>query len=169
VRRARGAIATADVLVLVLDGSRPLQEDERALLEGLDKARALVAINKIDLDSGIGLEEALRLKQSHGALEVSARTGAGIEALRRALEEAVSSGAAASREETFITNVRHRDLLAKAAGALARAADGTRRGVSDEYLIPDYREALDRLGEITGEVGIDGIYERIFRNFCIGK
>jgi tRNA modification GTPase len=169
VRRAHGAIATADVLILVLDGSRPLQGDERALLESLDTARALVAINKIDLDSGIGLEEALRLKQSHGALEVSARTGAGIEALRRALEEAVSSGAAASREETFITNVRHRDLLAKAAGALARAADGTRRGVSDEYLIPDYREALDRLGEITGEVGIDGIYERIFRNFCIGK
>lgn len=169
VRRARGAIATADVVILVLDGSRPLQGDERALLAGLDMARALVAINKVDLDSGIGLDEALRLKQSHGAFEISARTGAGIDALRRALEEAVSSGAAASREETFITNVRQRDLLAKAARALARASEGARRGVSDEYLILDYREALDRLGEITGEVGIDGIYERIFRNFCIGK
>jgi tRNA modification GTPase len=169
VRRARGAIATADILVLVLDGSRPLLDEERALLAGLDRSRALVAINKTDLEPGLGLGEALRLKQGHGALEVSARTGAGIDALRRALEEAVSSGTSASREDTFITNVRHRDLLMKAAAALARASEGTGRGVPDEYLIPDYREALDRLGEITGEVGIEGIYERIFRNFCIGK
>ena len=167
VRRARGAIAAADVLILVLDGSRPLQEEERALLAGLDSRRALVAINKVDLDRGLGPDEVRCL--SHEALEVSARTGAGIDALRRALEEIVSSGAAVSREETFITNVRHRDLLMKAAGALERASEGAGRGASDEYLIPDYREALDRLGEITGEVGIDGIYERIFRNFCIGK
>jgi len=169
VRRARGALAAADLLLLVLDGSRPLRDDERALLGGLEPARAVVAINKADLASGIGPHEALRLKQRHAALEVSAKTGAGIEALRRRLEEAAGSGAAATREETFITNVRHKDLLLKAAGALRRAGDGAVRGVPDEYLIPDYREALDRLGEITGEVGIDGIYERIFRNFCIGK
>ena len=169
VRRARGALAAADLLLLVLDGSRPLRDDERALLGGLEPARAVVAINKADLVSAIGPHEALRLKQRHAALEVSAKTGAGIEALRRRLEEAAGSGAAATREETFITNVRHKDLLLKAAGALRRAGDGAVRGVPDEYLIPDYREALDRLGEITGEVGIDGIYERIFRSFCIGK
>ncbi|HEV8701043.1 MAG TPA: tRNA uridine-5-carboxymethylaminomethyl(34) synthesis GTPase MnmE [Candidatus Polarisedimenticolia bacterium] len=169
VRRAREAIAASDVVIVVLDGSRPLLHEERTLLADLDRARALVAINKIDLESGLGLDEALRLKKRHGAHEVSARTGAGMDALRRGLEETVSSGAAASREETFITNVRHRDLLGKAAGALARVSEGAGRGVPDEYLIPDYREALDRLGEITGEVGIDGIYERIFRNFCIGK
>jgi len=161
---------TRDILEETLDlrGIPVALRDTAGLQDPKDEADA-VAINKIDLDSGIGLDEALRLKQSHGALEVSARTGAGIDGLRRALEAAVSSGAATSREETFITNVRHRDLLAKAAGALARASEGAGHGASDEYLIPDYREALDRLGEITGEVGIDGIYERIFRNFCIGK
>lgn len=169
VRRARGAIATADALLLVLDVSRPLLDAERALLGGLDPARAIVVLNKTDLDRGIGPEETRCLKQRHAALEISAKTGAGIEALRLRLEEAVGSGAAAAREETFITNVRHKDLLLKAARALARAAEGARRGVSEEYLLPDYREALDRLGEITGAVGIDGIYERIFKNFCIGK
>ncbi len=169
VRRARGAIATADVLLLVLDGSRPLRDDERTLLGGLDATPGIVVINKTDLACGIGLDEALRLKRRHAALEVSAKTGAGIEALRRRLLAAAGSDAAATREETFITNVRHRDLLLKAAGALARAGEGAGRGVPGEFLILDYREALDRLGEITGEVGIEGIYERIFKNFCIGK
>ena len=65
--------------------------------------------------------------------------------------------------------VRHRDLLARAAAALTRAERGARAGVTEEYLLLDYREALDRLGEITGEVGVDDIYDRIFKNFCIGK
>jgi len=81
----------------------------------------------------------------------------------------VTAGTAGSREEAFITNVRHRDLLIKAAAALARAERGARDGVSEEYLLLDYREAIDRLGEITGEVAIDDIYERIFKSFCIGK
>ncbi len=128
-----------------------------------------MVLNKIDLACGIGLDTALHLRQRCDALEVSAKTGQGIEALRRALGRAVASEGVAGREETFVTNVRHRDLLERAAAALACAEEGARRGVSDECLLLDCREALDRLGEITGEVGIDGIYERIFLNFCIGK
>jgi tRNA U34 5-carboxymethylaminomethyl modifying GTPase MnmE/TrmE len=52
---------------------------------------------------------------------------------------------------------------------MARAEEGCREGVADEYLLLDFHEAIARLGEITGAVGIDGIYERIFKNFCIGK
>src|SRR5206468_12673493 len=103
------------------------------------------------------------------ALEVSAKSGQGIETLRLRLVQAVGSGAVAEREGIFITNVRHRDLLLRAAAAMARAEEGALRGVVDECLLLDYREALDRLGEVTGDVGIDGIYERIFKNFCIGK
>jgi tRNA modification GTPase len=169
VRRARGALESADRVLLVLDWSRPLTEEESALIGAIEDGRGLVVLNKIDLACGLGLDTALRLKQRCGALEVSAKTGQGIEDLRRALGQAVASEGAAGREETFITNVRHHDLLLRAAAALARAEEGARRGVSDECLLLDCREALDRLGEITGDVGIDGIYERIFLNFCIGK
>src|SRR5207245_2822517 len=78
-------------------------------------------LNKIDLACGVGADEALGLKLRHGALEVSARSGAGIDALRLKLEEAVTEGMAGSCEGAFITNVRHRDLLARAAAALTRA------------------------------------------------
>jgi tRNA modification GTPase len=169
VRRARGAVESADRILLVLDWSRPLTQEEEILIAAVKDAGGLVVLNKIDLACGIGLDTALRLKKELGALEVSAKTGRGIEDLRRLLGQAVASEGGAEREETFITNVRHRDLLVRAAAALARAEEGARRGVSDECLLLDCREALDRLGEITGEVGIDGIYERIFVNFCIGK
>ena len=111
----------------------------------------------------------MRLRCGYGAIEVSAKSGQGIESLRSRLAEIVGQGGVASREEVFITNVRHRDLLLRAAASLGRAEEACLNGMSDECLLLDYREALDRLGEITGEVGIDGIYERIFKNFCIGK
>ena len=128
-----------------------------------------MVLNKNDRPCGLASGETLRLKERLGALEVSAKTGLGIDALRRRLEEALTAGAAVEREDAFITNVRHRDLLARAAATLAYAEHGARDGVTEEYLLLDYREALDRLGEITGEVGVDDIYDRIFKNFCIGK
>ncbi len=168
VRRARAALQSADLILLVLDWSRALSDDERALLGGIEPGRLLVVLNKIDLACGLGLDVALRLKQRYGAVEVSAKSGQGIEILRLRLEQAVGSGSMA-HEEIFITNVRHHDLLLRAAAALGHAREGGMRGLTDECLLLDYREALDRLGEITGEVGIDGIYERIFTRFCIGK
>jgi tRNA modification GTPase len=169
VRRARGALSGADRVLLVLDWSRPLLEDERRLLRDTASGRTIVVLNKIDLPCGIGLDTALGLKREHEALEVSARSGEGITALRARLRDVVGSGPAVDGMDTFVTNVRHHDLLVRAAAALARAEDGSRRGIAEECLLLEYREALDRLGEITGEVGIDGIYDRIFSTFCIGK
>ena len=71
--------------------------------------------------------------------------------------------------QAFLTNVRHRDRMVQAAGALARAEGAAKDGIGGEYLVLDLKAALDHLGEITGEVGLDGIYDRIFRSFCIGK
>ena len=81
VRRARGALESADRVLLVLDWSRPLSEEENGLLDAVADGRCLVILNKIDLACGLGLDTVLRLKQRRGALEVSAKTGQGIEAL----------------------------------------------------------------------------------------
>ncbi|MBI4169622.1 MAG: tRNA uridine-5-carboxymethylaminomethyl(34) synthesis GTPase MnmE [Acidobacteria bacterium] len=169
VRRAREAMRTADLLLLVLDRSRPMQEEERTLLPSIAGSRCVVALNKSDLDCGIGADQALELRERAGALEVSAKSGDGIEGLRRRLGVEVGSEGIASREGAVVTNARHRDLLVKSAAALARAEQAAADGVGEECLLLDLKEALDRLGEITGEVGIEGIYERIFKNFCIGK
>jgi len=169
VRRARAVLESADRLLVILDASRALSSDERSLLGGEPDGRRLVVLNKCDLPRR--LEDEGVIRSANGGrvpLEVSAKTGLGIETLRRALRDSVALHGT-ERETPFVTNVRHRDLLLRAAAALERAGDGARRGVSEECLLLDGREALDRLGEITGEVGVDGIYERIFSTFCIDK
>jgi tRNA modification GTPase len=169
VARARRAADAADLLLVVLDWSRPLGSEERDLLKGLEGGRAVVVLSKADLPCGAGMDQVLYLRRRHQAMEVSSKSGEGIDDLRRRLEEAVTSGAAGSREEIVLTNVRHHDLLLKSAEALERCEGAARDRVGEEYLLVDLKEALERLGQITGEVGVDDIYERIFSRFCIGK
>jgi tRNA modification GTPase len=169
VGRARVAADGADVVIAVVDWSRPLDPAETARIEALDTARTLVAINKVDAARGLALDAVLHLRKRHGACEVSARTGEGIDDLRRRIEARVSPAGALAPDETFLTSLRQRDLLNRAAASLSRAEGAARDGLGGEYIVVDLRDAIDRLGEITGGVDIDAIYERLFASFCIGK
>ena len=89
--------------------------------------------------------------------------------LRRRLLERVSPAGALRPDELFLTSLRQRDLLARAAESLRRAEAAGGDGLGGECIALDLREALDRLGEIAGEVGLDEIYDQLFSSFCIGK
>jgi tRNA modification GTPase len=169
VRRTRLLMETADAFIIVLDWSRSLDDEELEILRDLASGTAVVVFNKSDLSCGVGWDRVLYLRKRFDALGISALTGEGIGDLRGRLAEVVTGGRVASREDMFITNVRHHDLLRKSAEALQRVEGAARDRVGDEYLVVDLKRGLDLLGEITGEVGVDGIYERIFKNFCIGK
>ncbi len=169
IRRSRAAIEAADLRLLVFDGSRPLIDDEEKLLRDEEGRHTLILLNKRDLPGRLEVERIRALRPGVEILEISARTGDGIDRVRERMAAAVSGGPAGAGEETFLTNVRHRDLLQKGGDALARCQGAARDGVGEECLVLDLREALDRLGEISGEVGIEGIYDRIFSRFCIGK
>jgi tRNA modification GTPase len=169
VGRARTAAAGADVVLAVVDWSRPLDAAEREQIAALEPARALVVINKVDTPRGLGLDTVLHLRKRHGAVEVSAKTGEGIEDLRRRIDALVSPAGALAPDEAHLTSLRQRDLLERAARSLAQAEGAARDGLGGEYVVVDLRAAVDRLGEITGSVDIDAIYDRLFASFCIGK
>jgi tRNA modification GTPase len=169
VERARRAVGEADVVVAVLDRSRPPRRDERALLAALAGRRCLLVLNKSDLDCGLPAADRADYRDRLGALEVSALEGAGIGALRARLAALVAEDAALDRESLFVTSLRHRDLLRRSAAAMRRAEGAGRDGLGAECVLIDLREAIDRLGEITGAVDIERIHETIFGTFCIGK
>ena len=169
IARARAAAAGADVLIAVVDRSRPLAAAEHDEIAALDPARSLVVINKADTPRGLALETVLHLRKRHGAIEVSAKSGEGIDDLRRRIETQVSPAGALAPDELFLTSLRQRDLLERAAASLRSAEGAGRDGLGGEYVVVDLREALDRLGEITGDVDLETIYERLFSTFCIGK
>jgi tRNA modification GTPase len=162
VRRARAARHEADLEMLVLDGSRPLDPAER---EALDRATGeggrvtVVVVNKIDLPAAA--------RYPAGALGVSARTGEGLEALRAAIRQRVSG--ADLLEDPILTDARHARAVERARDALGRAARAAGDGWSEELVLEDLREAMHNLGSITGEFTRDDLYDRIFSTFCIGK
>ena len=169
VERARAAAQGADVVLVVLDWSRPWREADRETIEAAGADRALVVLNKVDLPCRVGLDRVLSLRQRHATLEVSAGSGEGIEDLRRRLLERVSPLGAVQPDEIFLTSVRQKDLVARAAAAIERALEAHRERRGLECVAVDLREALDRLGELSGEVGLDDLYDRLFSTFCIGK
>ncbi|HEX4825971.1 MAG TPA: tRNA uridine-5-carboxymethylaminomethyl(34) synthesis GTPase MnmE [Candidatus Polarisedimenticolaceae bacterium] len=152
-RRARVAAGESHLSVVVLDASRPPTPDERALLAG---AASVVVANKSDLTSVVAWP---------GAIPVSAKSGAGVSALRSAIVRALVGGE--ETEDPAITDLRHLEALERAAASLRCACEAEPAGL--ELVTDDLRDALEALGTITGEVANDALYDRIFATFCIGK
>ncbi len=169
VERTRREIDGADLVVLVVDQSTPVQDQDLAVFALLAGRPFLLAGSKADLPpapgpaggSGAGLPARERIA-------VSAVTGAGLPALREAIVRGLLGGAAGGAE-ALVTNSRHIEALdrARAAAATARAAAGA--GEPGEIVAGEVRLALEALGEVTGEGAAPDLFERIFARFCIGK
>ena len=161
--RARAARAVAQLLVVVLDRSRPLEDEDRDLLEEARTTRSVIAANKIDLpaawDAG---------RETPDALLISATSGEGVDQLRRAMSRRLAEGAG-TRDAPAITNVRHVDLVARARHALERAAAAARAQTPEEFVLTDLNEARATLEEVTGARSADATLTAIFTRFCIGK
>ncbi len=167
VDRASASAGDADVVLVVVDGSeadaRLLGEDRRIWDEHASRPRCLV-VNKGDLMGTTPWTAAWA-----GAAEpftVSARTGAGLDALRLHLAGVVGC---VEWEPATVTNVRHLDLLARAEDAVGRAAAAARDGAPEEFVALDVRDALHALEEIRGRVTSQDVIDGIFARFCIGK
>lgn len=166
VRRAQRAREEADLVLLVLDGSREIEPLETEALErsrgDLERQRTVVAVNKCDLPGAT--ERAV----AHPAPQrVSALSGQGIDSLRAELRGRLLG--AGPLEDPIITNHRHAAALERTRSALEQAARAADDGLSEELLLEDLRRAMSHLGEITGEFSNEALYDRIFSTFCIGK
>ncbi|MGO9636682.1 MAG: tRNA uridine-5-carboxymethylaminomethyl(34) synthesis GTPase MnmE [Terracidiphilus sp.] len=167
-RRSREALADAALVVIVLDATQPLNDEERRLLEAVEGRPALVAVNKRDLVWN--LPEVDRPAPDCGdlpALATSALTGEGIPALRERILELATGGAAA--EPGMLTSLRHQQAIAAALAALDDAAQANTASIPHEMILLDLYRALWALDSLTGQTTPDDILNLIFSTFCIGK
>ena len=160
IARARQAAAAADIAIVVLDRSQPLNEDDEALIRTTPADRRVIVASKSDLPPAWNAEAA-------GALTVSSITDDGIGALRGALAQA--SGIAELRDRGSIANLRHLALLRRVRASLATANDAARARVPEEFVLADLHQARAHLEEITGVRAPDEVLQTIFARFCIGK
>ncbi len=166
IERARNIIKESGLIVCIFDGSRTLDENDRALILLASGENALAVINKTDLACGIDCRE---IEDAFGtAVYISAANGDGIDALRAAIKKRALSGAELCGD-TLITNIRHKSALDAASQSLSAAIERLSIGVDAEICELDIADSLSHLGEITGDSVREDMIERIFENFCVGK
>ena len=168
VARSREALADAALVLVVLDATQPLNDEERRLLTAVEGRPALVAVNKSDLaEEGSAAQEVAGVLAGVPALATSALTGEGIAALRERIL-ALATGGAAS-EPGMLTSLRHHQAIETALAALADAAQANSTAIPHEMILLDLYRALGALDSLTGQTTSDDILNLIFSTFCIGK
>ena len=165
IQKSLEALADADMVLVVLDASRPVSDKDRELLAQAGQRKTIVVDNKADLTSPLRRE----LNFAAPAIRTSALNGDGIPALRAEILRQIQGESAPQTETAFLTNLRHQRLVQQSLeslGAAARAVDGR---VPHEMVLLDLYAALRALDEITGATTTDDILNLIFGTFCIGK
>jgi tRNA modification GTPase len=166
--RARKAWATADLVLVVLDASLPLEPDDFRLLDETSGTPRLIVAHKADLKPAWrGVDSA------DPSVAVSSKTGAGLELLCRAIRLALEGGEATPvRDTAAVTNMRHTALLERASSAMRRAGDALDAPggpAPEEFILTDLQEARAALEEVTGRRTSEDLLRHIFSRFCIGK
>jgi tRNA modification GTPase len=164
IARSREALADAALVLVVLDATQPLDEEEHRLLAAVEGRPALVAVNKCDLAAAADTAEEIGGLR---APRTSALTGEGIAALRERIL-ALATGGAAS-EPGMLTSLRHHQAIATALAALSDAAGANANAIPHEMILLDLYRALWALDSLTGQTTSDDILNLIFSTFCIGK
>ncbi|MBI4216948.1 MAG: tRNA uridine-5-carboxymethylaminomethyl(34) synthesis GTPase MnmE [Chloroflexi bacterium] len=162
--RSRRAMAAADFVLLVLDGSEPLTPADEQLMAELQGKAALAAVNKSDLPRRADLS-----RLPWPAVSVSALTGEGLEELEGRLAAPVLGGQVVCADGATVASARHHAALSQAAQRLAAARTALETDLPEDFIALDLAATLDALGEITGEKASEGLLEAIFSRFCVGK
>ena len=168
VEKSKQFIEKADLVLLVLDASKELENEDIEVINQIkeNKKKVIVLLNKIDLNRKIDLEG----YNLGNIVEISAKDNIGIEDMQEKIysyimEEDVEN----SSEKLIITNIRHKTALEKTKDAIKNIFETIDMGLPMDLISVDLKEALDSLSEITGEISSEDILDHVFGNFCVGK
>ena len=172
VTRARTAAESADLIIYVVDGSRPLDENDEEIMEFIRDKKAVVLLNKTDLNMVVTKEE-LEEKSSRRVIPISAKEQTGVEDLEEAIKSMFYQGEIGFNDEVYITNIRHKEALENTVKSLEMVKQSVLDGMPEDFYSIDLMDAYSQLGLIIGEevgeeVGEDLVNE-IFSKFCMGK
>jgi len=169
VARSREALADAALVLVVLDATQALNDEEHRLLQAIEGRPALIVVNKSDLaENAEGSPQFVGIPALRtSALRTSALTGEGIPALRERILALATGGAA--EEPGMLTSLRHHQAITTALAALADAGQANANGIPHEMILLDLYRALWALDSLTGQTTSDDILNLIFSTFCIGK
>lgn len=170
VDRSRKALQQADLVILVLDSSVPLRDEDRQLLDQTANMQRIVVLNKTDLPTKINLNELQKYASEAEIIKSSAVAPLGTKDLEDRIAKLFFAGSIEnSSNNVMVTNARHIVLLQQTVTALDSVLDGIEAGMPVDLVQIDMTRAWDLLGEITGDSYQDELLDQLFSQFCLGK
>jgi tRNA modification GTPase len=163
-------VADADFVILVIDGSRDINADDREIFEEVKGKKKVVVLNKADLPLKMSSEDLKRRFQEDPIVSISALKNEGTDYLKEAIYTSlVHRDVRPSPEHLIVANIRHKTALSQVRDNLTNAVKGLEEGTSLEFIAFEIRSALEALGGLVGETATEEVLNRIFEQFCIGK
>ena len=169
VERSRKALKEADFVLLLLNQSETLQEEDIRLLETTKGMKRIILFNKTDLPSKLSKEDIAPYAQAEEIVTTSMLNKEGIDQLEEKIAGYFFQGQMNERDATYLSNTRHIALLEKAEQALVEVQNGIEMEMPVDLIQIDFTRAWDLLGEITGDSVQDELLTQLFSQFCLGK
>ena len=169
VEKSRDHMKSSDLVLVVLDSSRELEEDDLEILDAISPQKTLVLINKIDLESRLDMDKVKEYIAEENIIHISAMENKGLESIHDKIEAMVYEGRVSNKGDVMITNTRHKDAIYKAMNSINDAIKGLEDHMSYDFIGVDLKDAWDSLGFINGDTVTEDLLDTIFKNFCIGK
>lgn len=169
VERSRKALNEADFVLLILNQSEELMDEDLRLLEQTKDFKRIILLNKTDLPTKIDMDKVKEFTTDSEIVTTSMLKKEGIDQLEEKIADYFFQGQMNERDATYLSNTRHIALLEKAELALQEVANGVEMGMPVDLIQIDFTRAWDLLGEITGDTVQDELLTQLFSQFCLGK
>lgn len=169
VERAKQAAEEADLILYVVDASQPLDESDLEIISMIEQKRAIILLNKTDLEPKLTVKELQKRCPSHPILMISAKTEEGMENLETTLQQMFLEGKISFNDEVYITNARHKECLDNSIKSIEKVLESIEAGLPEDFYTIDLMDAYSSLGLILGEAVEEDLVNRIFSKFCMGK
>lgn len=171
VEKAMKYADSADLLMFVIDASKELDEDDKQIFEMIKNKRAVILLNKTDLDTVITEEDIIRcgVDSTIPIIAISAKNRIGIVVLEDKVKEMFFHGELNFNDEIYITNMRQKSALQTAYSSLSKVKDSIELDMPEDFYSIDLLDAYEALGTIVGETIGEDLVNEIFSKFCMGK
>lgn len=158
VEKSKAMLSKANLVLLVLDGSQPLEKEDQQLLDLTQSMNRILVVNKKDQGVHIDIE----------GIQISAKN-LEIEALEEEIKKVFQLGKLSSQEDIYISNIRHITLLESAKQSVEKAIEAMKMGIPTDLIVLDLYDAWKDLKDILGEEAKEDLLDELFSRFCIGK
>ena len=169
VSRSQQAIENSDLIVMLVDASTDIEDEDRDILKSVKDKKHIIAVNKTDKKENLDKSVYSSFADGSPIVFISAKSGDGLSELSEKIKEMFKLGELESENNTVITNMRHKTALYNAYESIVAAVEAMEAGVPQDIITIDMNNAMDSLGEITGATISQDVVSEIFHRFCVGK